>query len=64
MNYKYASENRDLARIDKLNKLTNKETFWNDVRKLTKKVTSDYAIHRWQHLAEIRWMELLEQENN
>lgn len=58
MDYSYAMENRDLARIDKLNKLTNKETFWDDVRRLTRYVKSDHAIHSWQYLAEKRWMEL------
>lgn len=51
-------EVRDYSRIDKLNKLTNKETFWDDVRKLTKRVTSDHSIGRWQCLAEMRWNEL------
>lgn len=58
MNYKYAIERRDYARIDKLNKLTNIDTFWDDVRKLTKNVSSDRYIRRWQGLAEIRWNEL------
>lgn len=59
MTYKYALEKRDYSKIDKLNKLTNKETFWDDVRKLTKYVASDHAIRRWQGLAEIRWNELI-----
>ena len=56
--YDYAIEKRDLAKIDKLNTLTNKETFWNDVGKFTKNVTSDHSIGRWQCLAECRWAEL------
>lgn len=59
MTYGKAIEARDYAKIDKLNKLTNKETFWNDVRKLTKNVTSDHAIGRWQCLAEHRYNELI-----
>ena len=34
MTYKYAFEKRDISRIDKLNKLTDTNTFWDDVRKL------------------------------
>lgn len=60
MTYKYyVMERNDIKKIDKLNKLTNKETFWDDVNKLTKNVTSDYSIHRWQCLAECRFNELL-----
>lgn len=58
MNYNCAIEKHDLSRIEKLNKLTNKETFWDDVRALTGHITSDHAIHRWQCLAEIRYGEL------
>jgi hypothetical protein len=58
MNYLSAIEKRDYSKIDKLNNLTNKETFWDDVRKLTKNVTSDHAIKRWQCLADQRWGEL------
>ena len=59
MTYDYALENRDIAKIEKLNKLTNPHTFWNEVRKLTKNVTSDHSIGRWQCLAEIRYRELM-----
>ena len=58
MDYRFALEKRDYSKIDKLNNLVNKETFWEDVRKLTKNVVSDHAIGRWQHLAEIRFREL------
>lgn len=58
MKHNRAIEVRDISKIDKLNKLTNKETFWDDVRKLTKRVTSDHSIGRWQCLAEYRWSEL------
>lgn len=54
----WAIEQRDIAKINKLNKLKNKDTFWDDVRKLTKKVTSDHSIGRWQCLAEARYREL------
>ena len=58
MTYDRAIEKRDYAKIDKLNTLTNKETFWDDVRKFTKNVTSCHADSRWQCLAEYRWNEL------
>jgi len=56
--YSNAIEKTDIKRIDKLNQLKNKDTFWNDVRKLTRKITSDHSISRWQCLAEIRYEEL------
>ena len=58
MKYSSAIERRDYPKIDKLNNLTDKRTFWDDVRKLTKAVTSDHAIGRWQCLAEQRYKEL------
>lgn len=64
MNYNYAIEKHDCSRIEQLNKLTDKETFWDDVRALTSHITSDHAIHRWQCLAEIRYIELLKMEDN
>lgn len=57
----WALERRDIPRIFKLNELTNKATFWNDVRKLTKNVHSCHAINRWQILAEGRFEELTKQ---
>jgi hypothetical protein len=59
MNHLSAIEKRDYSKIDKLNALTNKDTFWDDVRKLTKNVTSDHSIKRWQCLADQRWQELV-----
>lgn len=56
--YDFAMEKRDLKRIEKLNNLHNKDRFWDDVRKITKKVNSDHTIRRWQCLAEIRYEEL------
>ena len=50
-----AIEKRDYSRIKKLFKLTDATTFWHDVRKLTKNVESDHALHRWQCLAELRY---------
>lgn len=47
------------SKAEKLNELTNVDTFWDDVRKLTTRVTSDRAIHEWQYLAEHRYDELI-----
>lgn len=58
MTYGQAIEYMDYGRIDKLNKLHNKETFWRDVRSLTKRIMSDHAISRWLCLAEYRFEEL------
>jgi hypothetical protein len=53
-----AIERADYAKIRKLNSLTNPETFWDDVRKFTKNVTSSHSIDRWQCLADYRYLEL------
>ena len=60
LGYDYAFERRDYGRIDKLNRLTDPETFWDDVRKLTKNIMGDHAIGRWQCLAEARYALLIE----
>lgn len=51
-------EKRDINRIAKLVALKNIETFWDDVRKLVRYVSSDHSIKRWQVLAEARYEEL------
>lgn len=58
MDYRYAWTRQEMKRIDKLNQLTNIDTFWSDVRRLTKNVNSDHAIKNWQCLAEVRFEEL------
>lgn len=58
MTYEYVMETNDLKRIDKLNKLTDKATFWQDVRKMTRCVHTDHALGRWQVLAEARYEEI------
>jgi hypothetical protein len=58
MNFRYVIEAGDVRKIEKLNALANKETFWDDVRKLCRRVTSDHSIRRWQCLSEIRYREL------
>lgn len=59
MDYRYAWTNSDIKRIDKLNALTNPDTFWDNVRKLTKNIHSDHVIGIWQCLAEVRYNELI-----
>lgn len=54
----------DVERKAKLATLKNIETFWDDVRKLVKNITSDHAIKRWQVLAEARYEELKKGEKN
>ena len=43
----YVSERNDIKKIEKLNKLNNIKTFYDDVRKLTKNVSSDHSIKHW-----------------
>lgn len=57
--YNFIIEQRDVSKIEKLITLTDPETFWDDVRRFTRNVTSDHAIRRWQGLAEIRFDEVL-----
>lgn len=54
----YVMEARDIGRITKLNTLTNPNTFWADVKKLTRNTYGDHALNRWQVLAEIRYEEI------
>lgn len=44
---------------DKLLTLNNVDTFFDDVRKFTKNVTSDRAIRSWERLAELRYNYLM-----
>lgn len=60
MDYRYATVYSDRKRIDKLNKLTNSETFWEDVNKFTRNLTSLTVINGWEYLAKIRYKELTE----
>lgn len=57
--YTYGMGRQEMSKAEKLNSLTNPETFWDDVRKFTAKVYSDRAIGQWQALAEIRYAELI-----
>jgi hypothetical protein len=53
--YEYVWEYNDISKIEKLNKLTDINTFWQEVRKLTRNVKSDHSINRWEFLAEKRF---------
>lgn len=59
MDYRYAGTYRDMKRIDKLNKMSNPETFWTEIDKITENLVSLTAINSWRILAEIRYQELL-----
>lgn len=50
-------ENRDMDKVDKIiegihNSNINKDNLYDEVRKLTKRVTSDHSIKRWQIITE------------
>ena len=60
MTYYYVIERTDYKKIDKLNRLHNVDTFWDDVAKFTKSVRSDHSIGRWEILAEARFGELMQ----
>lgn len=63
MDYKFALSKNDIKIIDRINVLTNAETFWDDVRKLSKNVYSDKSIRRWECLSEMRYKELVGDSN-
>lgn len=44
--------------IDKLNKLNNPVTFFQDVRRFTRQITTDHNIKTWERFAEIRYNEI------
>lgn len=57
--YDCIMENRDVSKVEKLLSLKNPDTFWDDVRRFTRNITSDHAIRRWECLSEIRFDELI-----
>ena len=59
---KFEVNTMEQKRIKKLNTLTNPDTFWDDVRKMTKNLKSDKAKSEWQRLAENRYAELVAAE--
>ena len=56
----YIMENADYARVKKLNTLHNLNSFWDDVRRITRNVRSDHSLGRYQILAEARYGELMQ----
>lgn len=55
--YKRCIENRDFSKVDKIidgiyRGKIRKENLYDEVRKLTKRVTSDHSIKRWQIITE------------
>ena len=61
--YDMATEKSDYKRIEKLLTIKSLVNFWDEVRQLTKKITSCHSINRWQCLAELRYMQLDLQQN-
>ena len=59
----YAIEKRDYARIDKLNTINRLSDVFENVRKWIRNA-GDHAGGRWQILAEARYDELKEQEED
>lgn len=52
------TERTDITRIEQLERLTNKDTYWEDVTRLCRKVTGKHALERWKTLSEQRYEEL------
>lgn len=60
---RYAYNRTEERIIEKLNTLTNPETFYNDVRKFTRNIHSDRLINTWEIFTEIRHNELTGKED-
>lgn len=58
MNKDYAITKYECHVIDKLNSLNNPATFFQDVRRFTRQITTDHNINIWQRFAEIRYNEI------
>lgn len=58
--YKYAYNKTEAKIIEKLNTLNNPETFFNDVRRFTRQITTDHNIKTWERFSEIRYNEITE----
>ena len=56
--YRYSWDRTDDKIIEKLLSLTNKSTFWDDVRKFTNNIHSDNMIRRWERLSDVRYGQL------
>ena len=58
MNKGYAITKYECHVIDKLNTLNNPATFFQDVRRFTRQITTGHNIKIWQRFAEIRYNEI------
>jgi hypothetical protein len=58
MNYNIVDTKYECHVIDKLNTLNNPVTFFQDVRRFTRQITTDHYINIWQRLSEIRYNEI------
>jgi hypothetical protein len=58
MNYNIVDTKYECHVIDKLNTLNNPVTFFQDVRRFTRQITTDHYINIWQRLTEIRYNEI------
>lgn len=59
MTIKTSMTKREKSIAEKLNKLTDINTFWNDVRNMTMKVTTTAACRDWEFMSEQRYAEIL-----
>lgn len=59
MEKRYADNKSQENMIDKLNKLTDYNTFWDKVRLIAEKIKSDKGINALERFAERRWMEIV-----
>lgn len=60
---RFIYEKHDLGRVKKLLTIKSLDNYWDEVRKFTKKITSDHSIKCWQFLAEKRLIQLDLQQN-
>lgn len=58
MDKSYAMTKYECHVIDKLNTLTNPATFFQDVRRFTRQITTDHNIKTWERFGEIRYAEI------
>ena len=56
-------EKHDFGRVKKLLTIKSLDNYWDEVRKLTKNVTSDHSLGYWRCLAEKRLIQLDLQQN-
>lgn len=63
MDKDYAITKYECHVIDKLNTLNNPATFFQDVRRFTRQITTDHNIRTWERFSEIRYNEITEKSN-